>query len=389
MKTIFILIFITFVCIPAFSQNITNTIATNGTFTIKDGTTNFFTLTQSTGLVNIFRNLRLEHTTATNIGIITKGGTPFLHDFGAITNTFLGANTGNFTLSGIYNTGVGSNAFMNLSTGHDNCAFGVSALFANNTGFDNCAFGVSSLRNNTSATWNSAFGYQSLYNNTTGFGNSAFGWQALYDNTTADWNTAFGYSALSSSTSSYNSAFGFGALLYVTTGNNNIGIGAGANVPSGTSSNQIRLGYTGITYAGIQVAWTITSDRRWKQNILPSNLGLNFISKLNPVYYTRINDEKQNPEYGFIGQEVDSLLRECNVDPSGMITITDEGKYELRYNDLFAPLVKAIQELKMENEQLKQDLNELRTLNERLTALEQYILDNKVNNGMLEVSDKK
>jgi hypothetical protein len=72
-----------------------------------------------------------------------------------------------------------------------------------------------------------------------------------------------------------------------------------------------------------------------------------------------------------------------------MVTITDEGKYELRYNDLFAPLVKAIQELKMENEQLKQDLNELRTLNERLTLLEQYILDNKVNNGMLEVSDKK
>lgn len=72
-----------------------------------------------------------------------------------------------------------------------------------------------------------------------------------------------------------------------------------------------------------------------------------------------------------------------------MITITDEGKYELRYNDLFAPIVKAIQELKMENEQLKQDLNELRTLNERLTGIGQYILDNKVNNGILEVSDKK
>jgi len=389
MKTIFILIFITLVCIPASPQNITNTIATNGTFTIKDGTTNFFTLTQANGLVNIFRDLRLEHTTSSNIGVITKGGIPFLHDFGATTNIFLGANTGNFTLSGIYNTGVGSNAFMNLSTGHDNCAFGVSALFANNTGFDNCAFGVSSLRSNSTGYFNTAFGYQSLYHNNTGSLNTAFGDNTLYTGVTNSFNTAFGSSALYKCTNNFNSAFGQGALYNVTTGSNNIGIGAGAEVPSGTSSNQVRIGFTGITYAGIQVAWTITSDRRWKQNILPSNLGLNFISKLNPVYYTRINDEKQKPEYGFIGQEVDSLLRECNIDPSGMITITDEGKYELRYNDLFAPIVKAIQELKMENEQLRQDLNELRTLNERITVLEQYILDNKVNNGMLEVSDKK
>lgn len=388
MKTFFVLILITFTFTLAFPQNITNTIATNGTFTIKDGTTNFFTLTQSNGHVNIFRDLRLEHTTSLNIGVITKGGIPFLHDFGATTNTFLGGNSGNFTMTGSYNTGVGCNTLLGLSTGHDNCAFGVGALMYNSTGLYNCAFGVTSLHNNTSAQYNSAFGYQSLYSNTTGSYNSAFGWQALYHNTTANWNTAFGSLALSSSTSSFNSAFGFGALLGVTTGHDNIGIGAGADVPSGTSSNQVRIGYPGITYAGIQVAWTITSDRRWKQNILPSNLGLDFISKLNPVYYTRINDEKQKPEYGFIGQEVDSLLRECNVDPSGMITITDEGKYELRYNDLFAPIVKAIQELKAENEQLKQDLNELRTLNERLTRIEQYILDGKINNGILEVSDK-
>lgn len=307
MKTFFVLIFITFVCIPAFSQNITNTIAINGTFTIKDGTTNFFTLTQSNGLVNIFRNLRLEHTTASNIGVITKSGIPFLHDFGGATNTFLGGNSGNFTLTGSFNTGVGYNTLVTLSTGHDNCAFGVGALFYNNTGFDNCAFGIYSLRSNTTGYFNTAFGYQSLYHNTTGSLNTAFGDNALYASITNSFNTAFGSSALYNCTNNFNSAFGQGALYNVTTGHDNIGIGSGAEVPSGTSSNQVRIGYPGITYAGIQVAWTITSDRRWKQNILPSNLGLDFISKLNPVYYTRINDEKQKPEYGFIGQEVDSL----------------------------------------------------------------------------------
>ncbi|MCI0716302.1 MAG: tail fiber domain-containing protein, partial [Chlorobi bacterium] len=192
--------------------------------------------------------------------------------------------------------------------------------------------------------------------NTTGYENSAFGIQALYTNTEGYLNSAFGYVSLFSN----------------TTGSNNIGIGYSAQVPSGTSDNQVRIGNTAVTYAGIQVAWTITSDRRWKQNILPSKLGLGFISRLNPVSYTRINDESQKTEYGFIGQEVDSLLKDYKVDNPGMITITDEGNYELRYNDLLAPMVKAIQELNEENQNLK---IKNQNLEMRLAKLEQLILE--------------
>ncbi len=59
-----------------------------------------------------------------------------------------------------------------------------------------------------------------------------------------------------------------------------------------------------------------TSDRRLKSNILNSNLGLNFITKLRPVSYTRKNDENQKTEYGFIAQEVEELLKESGVDTS-------------------------------------------------------------------------
>jgi hypothetical protein len=143
-------------------------------------------------------------------------------------------------------------------------------------------------------------------------------------------------------------------------------------VPSGLLSNQVRIGNSSISYAGIQVAWTITSDRRWKQNILPSKLGLGFISKLNPVSYTRINDEKQKTEYGLIAQEIEEVLKEEGVDNSAMITVTDEGNYELRYNDLLAPMIKAIQELNEENEKLK---IKNQNLEERLAKLEKMMFE--------------
>jgi len=123
----------------------------------------------------------------------------------------------------------------------------------------------------------------------------------------------------------------------------------------------VRIGNTSISYAGIQVAWTITSDRRWKQDVQPLESGLEFVSKLQPVSYTRKNDENRKTEYGFIAQEVEQVLKEQGIQNSGMLTIDDKGFYELRYNDLLAPMVKAMQELQSENELLKKELTSLRT----------------------------
>jgi len=148
----------------------------------------------------------------------------------------------------------------------------------------------------------------------------------------------------------------------LTTGSNNTCIGYDAEVPSDTSDNQVRIGNTAIIYAGVEVAWTIASDRRWKSNIAQSGLGLNFVSRLNPVSYTRKNDRKQRTEYGFIAQEIEVVLKEEGVKNAGMLTIDDQGRYELRYNDLLAPMVKAIQELKAENTELTDRLAKLETL---------------------------
>ena len=130
------------------------------------------------------------------------------------------------------------------------------------------------------------------------------------------------------------------------------------------------MGNTNILYAGIQVDWSTTSDRRWKDNIQHSDLGLEFISKLNPVSYFRKNDPNKRTEYGFIAQELDKTLTDFGATNNGIINKDDQGMYSVRYNDLLAPMVKAIQELKTENNDLK--LQKV-ALEQRLRAIEEKI----------------
>jgi trimeric autotransporter adhesin len=512
------------ICSPSllFPQNITNTLGTNGIFSIKDASNTFLSLNQVNGYFSLNYCLKLPATTSPSVGVIYMGSDRFLHNYGPY-NTFLGVGSGNFTMTGWYNTAVGYNSLCNNTSGAQNTAVGFATLLRNTTGIENVAIGQSSLEFNTTGCKNTAIGWGTLYKNvtglnntavgygsllnctvsgntglgfyslysnttginntalgseslrgnTTGYDNTAVGYQTLFSNTTGYWNTslgtqslfsntsgyentaigyaslyknvigtwniaigqaalynntassntaigfaslmsnttgsnntaigynnsvfgsigsyntivgssaykngntgnnnsAFGYQSLYNNSGSNNSAFGYNSLLNNSTGSNNTALGYDAQVPVGSASNQVRIGNTEVTYAGVQVAWTITSDRRWKKDIATVNLGLDFISKLNPVSYTRINDENQKTEYGFIAQDIEEVLNEYKINKSGMITKDYEGRYELRYNDLLAPMVKAIQELKTEKDDeitiLKEENNNLKS---RLTALEQ------------------
>jgi len=251
---------------------------------------------------------------------------------------------------------------------------GYNSLNANTTGSNNTAVGSITLFKNTTGANNIGLGYSSLYFNTTGYSNTAVGMNSLVNNNTGYENTAVGINSLFYNlTGFHNTALGLISLDQNTTGNNNTGIGFNAQVPDGTLNNQVRIGDTFVTYAGVQVAWTITSDRRWKSDIQDSKLSLSFINKLRPVSYFRNNDESQRTEYGFIAQEVEQVLKESGVENTGMITIDDNGMYELRYNDLLAPMVKAIQELNDKCEELKKENEQLKTVNEKLVKLERLV----------------
>jgi hypothetical protein len=183
----------------------------------------------------------------------------------------------------------------------------------------------------------------------------------MFSNTTGNYNTAFGGTSLLNNTvGNYNIAIGYLSLPSNTTGSNNIAIGYNAQTPSATASNQVRIGNTAVTYAGVQVAWTVTSDKRWKSNIQNSNLGLEFINNLHPVSYFRNNDESKKIEYGFIAQELEATLNNAGATNNGIISKDDAGMYSVRYNDLLAPMVKAIQEQQLMIIALKKEIEDLK-----------------------------
>jgi len=104
---------------------------------------------------------------------------------------------------------------------------------------------------------------------------------------------------------------------------------------------------------------TVSSDRNEKNTIVASDLGLDFVNKLNPVSYKLNNGESGRTHYGMIAQDIETLLSEIGkttIEFAGFVktTATDDGKgnsitpfdsYSLRYSEFIAPIIKAIQEL--------------------------------------------
>jgi len=412
------------------SGSINNTLGTGGTFTVKDGTTTFLSLGQSDGYLDVAQSLRLPLTTSSGLGVIFKGADRFIHNYTASgtdgCNTFVGVNAGNFTMSGggiqaSYNTSVGENSLMSITSGYRNSAFGYYALFSNTTGShndafgfyalssnisggSNSAFGSDALHSNTTGSSNAAFGSTTLYSNTTGSSNSAFGRNALYSNTTGTYDAAFGYQALFTNTTGYsNSAFGYYALrsntgnrnsalgdsagYNLTSGSNNTLIGYKAMPSSATISNEITLGNSSVTSLRCQVT-TITalSDARDKRNIKDLPLGLEFLMNVKPRLFSWDQRDwyengkpdgskmQPTPSAGFIAQELEEVQRSADAEWLGLVLKSNQDRLEATPGNLLPIMVKAIQDLKHENDQLRDEVRALNKRNERVAELEKLVL---------------
>ena len=109
-----------------------------------------------------------------------------------------------------------------------------------------------------------------------------------------------------------------------------------------------------------------TSDRRLKKDIVESQLGLDFINKLEPVSYRWINGgateeslvaDKNNPiyrsgvrtHYGLIAQQVKEAVDESGVEDFGGYVQDDlsdpDSSLSLNYGEFISPMIKAIKEL--------------------------------------------
>ncbi len=267
------------------------------------------------------------------------------------------------------NTALGVSALSNTTTGGLNTAIGYNSLPANTSGSRNTAVGQISMQNNTTGSYNTAVGVNALNGNTTGLRNTAVGSGALSNLTVSNSNIGIGLAAGNYDppmTGSSNILIGRGgtppALTIITSGSSNIVIGhsTGFNIGAGDNnivlgndavvgvlngSNQIQMGNYNVTSARVQVAWTITSDKRWKENITRIPYGLDFVKELKPVAYHRINDkENPNKEMGFVAQEVEELIQKFGWKDQGFLTKDSNGYLAIRYNDFIPLLVRAVQE---------------------------------------------
>jgi hypothetical protein len=116
-------------------------------------------------------------------------------------------------------------------------------------------------------------------------------------------------------------------------------------------SNRHDLGTAGERWRLIYSNNTLnTSDRNLKKNILESDLGLPFINSLNPIKYHWLEDDNNSPyHYGLIAQEVDEVIPK----ESGSIVREDDGNWNMAYNQLISPMIKAIQQLSQKVSELE------------------------------------
>jgi hypothetical protein len=360
------------------------------------------------GLVTLSNNLDLPATTNASTGVITKAGVPFSHTFGT-NNTFYGVGAGNFTLVGIENTGIGFNALAPLTGGNQNVAVGGQALISltngsNNTaigfqaadlltvGFDNVALGRNAIGGSTGASRNVAIGRSTLVNAGTPTDNvmiGHFAGQPLGGTSTQ--NVFIGENAGTSA------AGGLFAPILSTNGSTLVGSQAGSGTPSGLSNmtalgaqafcnaddatalgilanashtastalgagaittlpNQIQLGAVpALVSLRCQVALTVVSDERHKRDIQECELGLAFIKNIRPISY----DKDGVKEFGFSAQEVAHVAEDLGVEFPGVSYSAEEDLYWMRHTDLFAPIVKAIQELSAKIALIKAEIAEL------------------------------
>ena len=303
------------------------------------------------------------------------------------------------------NTVVGLNSLLANTTGSENSAYGSQALFRNTIGLKNSAIGYQALYLNLTGYQNTAIGSHALFLNQTGYQNTAVGCESLEKNSIARGNTACGFRALSENTGNDNTAVGGNALFLNTTGTLNTAIGMMAlqngnySASSGvgynaqvTGSYQVQLGNsTATTYA--YGAVQDRSDVRDKADIRDTTLGLDFVNALRPVDFKWDMREDYRPEapqapdqdasqeakaayetakakwmedvklanithdgskkrgryhHGLIAQEVKAVLDSKGIDFGGYQDHSIKGGDDvlsIGYEELIAPMLKAIQEL--------------------------------------------
>jgi hypothetical protein len=362
-----------------------------------------------------------------NIGL---GGSALDANTTGIENIAIGYFSMEKNTTGRSNTALGAFALRENLTADFNTAIGTVSLENNTIGIENTAVGRSSLRENISGSLNVAAGRSALLNNETGNNNAALGTRAMFSNVSGDSNISIGDSSL------YNNILGNGnvalgsfagfnelgsnklyienskvgsteALIYgefdtdIVRINGKVGVQSvpgnypmkvkqlgvfGLDIENSTGSDDWEL-YTLNTgeltlYAnGSNVgnfdkttgAYSATSDRRLKENIKESKDMLSRVKSLGLAKsYTYKSDVEQNPQIGFIAQDLEKVFPEFVNVPGP--NSEREQVYTVNYAGLSAVAISAIVEqqeiIDMQNTKIDNQEKQIKIILERLEQLE-------------------
>ena len=246
-------------------------------------------------------------------------------------------------MTGIYNVAIGKGPLDSVTTGRSNIALGREVLEKVTTGSYNIGLGEYCLKDTTTGEYNIAMG-EGSQRYASGSNNISMGYRTAH-NISGSNNTLIGASILTSSSDSLS-------------GSNNTLIGKSASPSSASVNNEMTLGHSGLnTLRCNQTSITSLSDGRDKINVAELGEGLDFVTRLKPVKFewkTRDGNIKDGTcEAGFIAQDLQKLQKDTDTDYLKLVMDSNPDRLEASYGKLVPILVRAIQELKSEVEQLK------------------------------------
>ncbi|MBK8503279.1 MAG: tail fiber domain-containing protein [Saprospiraceae bacterium] len=283
-------------------------------------------------------------------------------------NSFFGFLSGLGNSTGYNNSFFGSAAGSNNTTGTSNSCFGNSAGYSLVSGFDNSFFGYQAGLNTNYGRYNSFLGNGAGAGNTTGSHNSFVGSGSGVGNSTGSYSVSIGNASGYGSNGSYNTFLGAHAGYFNETGNNLICIGWYSQPSSSSTSNEITLGNDTTNTLRCNVNYiTSLSDQRDKTDIQDLTTSIDFIMTLKPRQYRwdrrdwyvdrKTDGTKKDSTFtaGFIAQELDEAQTTQEVKWLDLVLKSNPDRLEATPGNLFPVIVKSLQDLKRENDQLKKD----------------------------------
>lgn len=335
-----------------------------------------------------------------NVGV---GRNALVHLMKGVGNVAVGYNSQSHTIKGSENTSLGNRALRDNLLGDRNTAIGSYASVNNISGVDNVALGANNLQQTLHASNNTALGYGSMHffkddkNKNTdetyiyGYRNTAVGTQTMQDGKNASYSAFVGSYAGRYVEGNYNVGVGASAFYNLIKGEQNVALGGNAGRTIVNGSNNVALGYTAGPNADYNDTVSLganshangdnqvqlgsadatvyahkpvqqRSDGREKNSIQETRLGLDFIHKLKPVDYKYNNSNSNRYHHGFIAQDLEALENEGykfgGVDNPKYNN--GEDLYSVSYTEIIAPLVKSVQELSEDVNNLRRENNYLK-----------------------------